>query len=117
MAAAIEQAVANTGLYVRISATTNGTHSATSRHYSGMAVDIGRVSGTADTRDDSPSDPGNLYGLILQEELRRSLPTRENFGPFVNEKRPTAGAVPEPTSDPKIVNGHKDHIHVSVQTP
>ena len=89
---------------IYVSATTNGTHAAGSRHYSGKAVDISRINGkylsTTYTTDAS------VKAIVdaLQDEADKQTGIRENFGPKFLHKHKANWTVA----------AHDDHIHLSV---
>ena len=86
-----------------ITATTNGKHSPTSRHYLGKALDIGLVNGVS-VRAIGNADPVKA----LQESFETQAGARENYGPAQNCK---SG---KQETRKSIVNSHKGHIHFSV---
>ncbi len=94
-----------TSIYV--SATTNGKHSATSNHPSGLAIDISRINGKKMA----------LTGVTNQiKELQKAFDSfqyiRENFGPFFKHKYDLNTGRWNLNHS---VGGHKDHIHISVR--
>lgn len=92
------QTVTITSIYIK--ASTNGAHSSpNSNHYKGLALDISRINGVA------MSQSGNTAFIqALQNAFDQSANIRENFGPYFKHK----------FGQPFTVNGHDDHIHVSV---
>jgi hypothetical protein len=89
---------------IYVTATTNGTHAAGSRHYSGQAVDISRINGKyLSTQYPSDSEVKAIVDAI-QTEADKQSGIRENFGPFFNHKHKADWSVA----------GHNDHIHLSV---
>lgn len=92
---------------VNINSTT-GAHGANSNHTKGKAVDINRVDG-------APVKGGNAGAGRIQDAASKSGNIRENFGPGRMEKTNTAGGKSHQVTDRKLVNGHKDHVHLSGQ--
>jgi hypothetical protein len=87
-----------------VSATTNGTHTADSRHYSGRAIDISRINGKQ-IKDAYPDD-GSVKSIVdaIQDEADKQTGIRENFGPkFLHKQKRNWTA-----------DAHDDHIHLSV---
>jgi hypothetical protein len=105
LAGMVESAVVENNSDINISATTNGTHAATSAHYNGRAVDINYVEG-------EHVGPGNVEAGELQRTFQATGGIRENFGPALNVKTfPDGRVVPLP----QVAAAHTGHIHVSVQ--
>jgi len=89
---------------IYVSATTNGKHSKTSRHYSGKAIDISRVNGKR--MSVSYPDDTDVKKIVdaIQVAADGAKGIRENFGPHFKHKHGKKWSV----------SGHKDHIHLSV---
>ena len=87
-----------------VGATTNGSHAADSRHYSGKAIDISRINGKKMSVS-YPSDAA-VKAIVdaLQVEADNQAGIRENFGPHFKHKLKANWSVA----------GHNDHIHWSV---
>jgi hypothetical protein len=90
-----------------IAATTNGSHSPTSNHKRGTAVDISRINGIKMITLGS-----NIQVKVLQEAFDNYVKIRENFGPYFKHKTYPNGSV----NLNWPIGGHQDHIHVSVQS-
>lgn len=92
---------------IYIKATTNGSHSATSNHSKGTAIDISRVNGVL---------INNLGANNQVQELQEAFDSypniRENFGPAFKHKTQSNGT----RNNNFQISGHRDHIHVSVQS-
>jgi hypothetical protein len=88
---------------IYISATTNGTHAAGSRHYSSKAVDISRINGKYMTTYPSDASVKSIVDA-LQDEGDKQAGIRENFGPKFLHKHKSNWTVA----------AHDDHIHFSV---
>ena len=101
----LENSLKITSIY--IAATTNGTHSSTSNHPRGTAVDISRINGTK-----MINLGGNAQVKALQEAFDDYPKIRENFGPSFKHKTLPNGSV----NLNWLIAGHQDHIHVSVQS-
>ncbi len=85
---------------IYIKATTNGSHSnPNSNHYRGTAVDISRINNVPMIL----SGPNTIV-TALQNALDQVPYRRENFGPAFKHK----------FGVPYTIDGHKDHIHFSV---
>ena len=92
---------------IYIMATTNGTHSATSNHSRGTAVDVSRIN------DVKIINLGaNSQVKALQNAFDDYQNIRENFGPYFKHKTFPNGIV----NLNWPIGGHQDHIHVSVQS-
>ncbi|WP_300024094.1 hypothetical protein [uncultured Maribacter sp.] len=94
-------------LGLHIFCTTNGTHSATSNHGNGTAVDISRINGKKMI----------VTGVTNQiKELQKAMDNyqyvRENFGPFLKHKYSKES---NSWNYNYPVKGHKDHIHFSIR--
>jgi len=92
---------------IYIAATTNGTHSATSNHNYGTAIDISRINGKKMA----------LTGITNQIiEIQKSFDNfqyvRENFGPYFKHKFYKENNI---WNYNYPIGGHKDHIHFSVR--
>lgn len=87
-----------------ISATTNGTHATTSRHYSGKAIDISRVNGKHMSTSYPSDDDVKAIVDAIQDAADDATGIRENFGPHFKHKHGSNWSV----------SGHGDHIHLSV---
>lgn len=92
---------------IYIAATTNGLHSSTSNHARGTAVDISRINSVKMINLGS-----NNQVKALQNAFDEYQNIRENFGPYFKHKTFPNGSV----NLNWPVGGHKDHIHVSVQS-
>lgn len=92
---------------IYIAATTNGTHSSTSNHTRGTAVDISRINGTK-----MINLGNNIQVKALQDAFDNYPSIRENFGPSFKHKTFPNGSV----NLNWPIGGHQDHIHVSVQS-
>lgn len=89
---------------IYVTATTNGTHAANSRHSSGKAIDISRINAKKMSVH-YPSD-SDVKAIVdaLQDEADKQSGIRENFGPYFKHKHKAGWTV----------SGHNDHIHWSV---
>ena len=89
---------------IYVTSTTNGTHSTSSRHYSGKAIDISRINGKKMSLH-YPFD-ADVKAIIdaIQDEADKQSGIRENFGPHFNHKHGAGWSV----------SAHNDHIHISV---
>jgi hypothetical protein len=106
----VEAAVVDSGVQsVNINSTTGG-HSPPSNHVVGRAVDINRVNGL---RVDSPEGAAASRGI--QDAASRSGNIRENFGPSYNQKTQTPGGTARAVTSPRVVNSHRNHVHLSGQ--
>jgi hypothetical protein len=90
-----------------IMATTNGSHSATSNHTNGTAMDISRINGVKMA----------VSGVTNQiEELQIAFDAyifiRENFGPHFKHKFFNSNGT---WNYDYPISGHNDHIHISVR--
>ncbi|MDI9257110.1 hypothetical protein [Flavobacterium sedimenticola] len=94
-----------TSIYVK--ATTNGIHSEYSNHGKGTAVDISRINGNKIINLGN-----NSQVAALQNAFDAFEGIRENFGPHFRHKTFPNGSV----NLNWPVGGHRDHIHVSVQS-
>ena len=92
---------------IYIAATTNGTHSSTSNHTRGTAVDISRINGAK-----MINLGNNAQVKALQEAFDNYPKIRENFGPSFKHKTLSNGSV----NLNWTIGGHQDHIHISVQS-
>jgi hypothetical protein len=92
---------------IYIAATTNGTHSSTSNHTRGTAVDISRINGIK-----MINLGNNIQVKALQDAFDNYPSIRENFGPSFKHKTFPNGSV----NLNWPIGGHQDHIHVSVQS-
>ena len=89
----------NTGSNINkigISATTNGEHSSSSRHYIGKAIDICTIN------NQQVGKSKETYNL--QNAMNKINKIRENFSPYIKTKNGKDWYVP----------GHDNHIHISV---
>ncbi|WP_284319337.1 RHS repeat domain-containing protein [Dyella acidisoli] len=103
----VESAVIRSGVSsVNINSSTGGTHSATSRHPGGMAVDIDMVNGQNVRTQGSSNAVQNLQNAFEQEPN-----SRENFGPSKVEVTPKQGDAPRPVTNSSLVEQHENHIH------
>jgi hypothetical protein len=109
LAKAVEEVAAETGLDLNINSNTEGTHSSTkSRHYQGKAVDINKINGLR------VDHPGNIENVKkLQEAMDKHKGMRECYGPHLQEQNRPESSGRKKT--PKMADGHKGHIHFSVQ--
>jgi RHS repeat-associated protein len=100
---------------IRVSATTNGAHSANSWHYSGQAVDIDMVNGHVVR---TFLDNSSLYGQIslIQHTANNSSigVARENYGPAGLWK---VGVMLDPGQNWSLFTQHQNHIHLTVPDP
>ena len=92
---------------IYVKATTNGIHSDGSNHSKGTAVDISRINGTKVINLGN-----NTQVTALQNAFDNFNGIRENFGPQFKHKTFENGSV----NLNWPVGGHRDHIHVSVQS-
>ncbi len=81
---------------IGISATTNGEHSSSSRHYIGKAIDICTIN--------NQQVGESIETCNLQNAMNNINKIRENFGPCIKTKNGKDWYVP----------GHNNHIHISV---
>jgi RHS repeat-associated protein len=101
----VEDTVSNTGYDINVN---SGFRSESGpRHGTRQAVDINRIDGK---RVDDPSNFDKVKDF--QEALNSHPNVRENFGPSLNTKTLVDGTR---VDRPDMAEGHKDHIHVSVQ--
>ena len=89
---------------VYVTATTNGTHATTSRHYSGKAIDISRINAKKMSVHYPSDEAVKAIVDALQEKADEQSGIRENFGPHFKHKHKANWSV----------TGHSDHIHWSV---
>ena len=107
----IEDAVTELGADVNINSTTGGIHGKNSRHYTGQGADINCIGGSAINED-------NPLAEKLQTILQNHSNTRENYGPFINEKYNRTTKIPylpSITPKPRQASGHRTHIHITGQ--
>jgi RHS repeat-associated protein len=119
----VESAVMKSGVdSVNISSTTGSTganRGPDSRHGKGQAVDINEVNGKP-VDQSKPAAASTTDVAKVQDAFAKEPNIRENYGPTRNEKTSTPGgqatpANPNNTKDKKIIDAHKDHVHVSGQ--
>ena len=91
---------------IAIKATTNGTHHPDSNHYRGTAIDINKINGNKILT----LGPNNQVSA-LQNGFESYDNIRENFGPVIKHK-----TLPDGTVLNSQIGGHRDHIHISVQS-
>lgn len=89
---------------IYVTATTNGTHAANSRHSSGKAIDISRINAKKMSVHYATDSAVKAIVDALQVEADKQSGIRENFGPHFKHKHKAGWTV----------SGHNDHIHWSV---
>jgi len=106
LAKMIEHVVRTTNLSVNINSTTGGTHSKTSFHYYGMAIDINLINGK---KIDDPTNSANVKRV--QQLLSLQADIGECFGPFINIRKKGTKI----TQKPQMKAKHLNHLHISSQ--
>ncbi len=105
-----QSAVASAGSKVNSNSTNRaaGCAEAPSNHCHKNAVDINKIDGMR------VDDPRNLEKVErLQQEMQLDPRIRENYGPVLNLKTLRSGLVQSKAHVRSIVEGHRDHVHVS----
>lgn len=106
LAKMIENISRTTSYSLNINSTTGGTHSKTSFHYYGMALDINKVNGK---RIDDPSNAQSVRRV--QQLLTKEPNIGECFGPFLNIRKNGNEIIQKPLMKEK----HLNHLHISSQ--
>jgi hypothetical protein len=118
LADAIETAVEDTGFDINVNSTTGGQHQTGGPHYDGRAADINRVNGR------SVADPANRDAVRqLQESLASQPGVNQILGPALSgavvngqiqqyDLSRMQGA--ERLRFQRLIDAHRDHIHVGV---
>ena len=106
LAKIIEHVVRTTNLSININSTTGGTHSKTSFHYYGMAIDINLINGK---KIDDPTNSANVKKV--QQLLSLQADIGECFGPFINIRKKGTKIIQKPQMKAK----HLNHLHISSQ--
>ncbi len=106
LAKIIEHVVRTTNLSININSTTGGTHSKTSFHYYGMAIDINLINGK---KIDDPTNSTNVKRA--QQLLSLQADIGECFGPFINIRKKGTQIIQKPQMKAK----HLNHLHISSQ--
>lgn len=106
LAKMIEHVVRTTNLSININSTTGGTHSKTSFHYYGMAVDINLINVK---KIDDPTNSNNVKRV--QQLLSQQADIGECFGPFINIRKKGT----QITQKPQMKAKHLNHLHISSQ--
>jgi len=84
----------------------NDSHNYPSRHVQQKAVDISRINGTKMGSNSGYSSNATIAAIVdaIQDTFETYAYRRENFGPHLKKK----------SGQNRSVNGHNDHIHLSV---
>lgn len=106
LAKMIESISRTTSYSLNINSTTGGTHSKTSFHYYGMALDINQINGK---RIDDPSNSQSVRRV--QQLLTKEPNIGECFGPFINIRKNGKEVIQKPLMKDK----HLNHLHISSQ--
>ena len=106
LAKMIENIPRTSSYSLNINSTTGGTHSKTSFHYYGMAVDINKINGK---RIDDPSNSQAVRRV--QQLLTKEENIGECFGPFLNIRKNGKEIIQKPLMKEK----HLNHLHISSQ--
>jgi hypothetical protein len=107
----VSDAIREFGVPVYISETTF-PRAGSSFHSVGKAVDISRIE--IDGMLLRLTDSRTLSKATqLQEIFAQNPNIRENFGPAFNQRVWQQGHAPVPTKDPRVIEAHRNHIHVS----
>jgi len=106
LAKLIEDIVRTTNLSININSTTGGSHSKTSFHYHGMAIDINLIN---NKKVDDPANSADVRKFQLMASQHKDI--GECFGPFINIRKRGNNI----SQKPQMRTKHLNHLHISSQ--